>query len=74
MFLKKYQKSQIKDVLVEDIMSRNPTYATRDMPISEVAEVMISTGFNGLPVIDSSKVVGIITQTDILKLIHKLES
>ena len=70
----KYQKSQIKDVLVEDIMSRNPTYATRDMPISEVAEVMISTGFNGLPVIDSSKVVGIITQTDILKLIHKLES
>jgi len=70
----KYQKSQIKDVLVEDIMSRNPTYATRDMPISEVAEVMISTGFNGLPVIDSSRVVGIITQTDILKLIHKLES
>ncbi len=69
----KYQKAQIKEVLVEDIMSSNPTYATLDMPISEVAEVMIDTGYNGLPVIDEGKVVGIITQTDILKLVQKLE-
>ena len=70
----KYQKSQIKDVFVEDIMSANPQYVSKDMTISEVSKIMIETGFNGLPVVDEGKVVGIITQTDILRLIEKLES
>ena len=70
----KYQKSQIKDVHVEDIMSSNPQYVSKEMSISEVSNIMIETGFNGLPVVDENKVVGIITQTDILRLIEKLES
>ena len=70
----KYQKSQIKEVLVEFIMSSNPTVTSKDATISEVANVMIETGYNGLPVIDYGQVVGIITQTDILRLIEKLES
>ncbi len=70
----KYQKSQIKEVLVEDIMSRNPTFVSKDASITEVAEIMIETGFNGLPVVENSEVIGIITQTDILRLIEKLES
>ena len=70
----KYQKSQIKEVLVEYIMSSNPTVTSRDATISEVAKIMIETGFNGLPVVEDNKVVGIITQTDILRLIAKLES
>ena len=70
----KYQKSQIKEVLVEDIMSFNPTFTSADVTISEVAKVMIETGFNGLPVVEGDEVVGIITQTDILRLIEKLES
>lgn len=70
----KYQKSQIKEVLVEDIMSFNPTFTSKDTTISEVAKVMMDTGFNGLPVVEGEKVVGIITQTDILRLIEKLES
>ena len=70
----KYQKSQIKEVLVEDIMSSNPQYVSKEMSISEVSKIMIETGFNGLPVVDEGKVVGIITQTDILRLIEKLES
>lgn len=70
----KYQKSQIKEVLIEDIMSTNPTYVTKDMSITEVSKIMMETGFNGLPVVEDDQVVGIITQTDILKLIEKLES
>ena len=70
----KYQKSQIKEVLVEDVMSSNPTFATKEATISEVAKIMIETGYNGLPVVEDNKVVGIITQTDILRLIEKLES
>ena len=70
----KYQKSQIKEVLVEYIMSSNPTVTSRDATISEVANVMIETGYNGLPVVEGNDLVGIITQTDILRLIEKLES
>jgi CBS domain-containing protein len=70
----KYQKSQIKEVLIEDIMSTNPTYVTKDMSISEISEIMMETGYNGLPVVEGVNVIGIITQTDILKLIEKLES
>ena len=70
----KYQKSQIKEVLVEDIMSSNPTVTSKDATIAEVAKVMIETGYNGLPVVEDGKVVGIVTQTDILRLIEKLES
>ena len=70
----KYQKSQIKEVLVEDIMSKNPTVVSKDTCVSEVAEIMIDTGYNGLPVVEDDKVIGIITQTDILRLIAKLEA
>ncbi len=70
----KYQKSQIKEVLVEDIMSHNPTFVSKDMSITEVSEIMIETGYNGLPVVEDTQVIGIITQTDILRLIEKLES
>ena len=70
----KYQKSQIKEVLVEYIMSSNPTVTSRDATITEVAKIMIETGYNGLPVVEGNEVVGIITQTDILRLIEKLES
>jgi len=70
----KYQKSQIKELLVEDIMSSNPTSVTKDMSITEVSQIIMETGFNGLPVVEDDNVIGIITQTDILKLIEKLES
>ncbi len=70
----KYQKSQIKEILVEDVMSSNPKFTSKDATISEVANIMIETGFNGLPVVEDDQVVGIITQTDILRLIEKLES
>lgn len=70
----KYQKSQIKEVLVEDIMSSNPVNVSKDMSITEVSDIMMETGFNGLPVVEGEEVIGIITQTDILRLIQKLES
>ena len=70
----KYQKSQIKDLLVEDIMSSNPVFVSKDMSITEVSNIIMETGFNGLPVVEDNSVVGIITQTDILRLIEKLES
>ena len=70
----KYQKAQIKDLLVEDIMSSNPVSVSKDMSITEISNIIMETGFNGLPVVEDNVVVGIITQTDILILLEKLES
>ena len=71
----KYQKTQLKEVFVEDIMSKNPLSINENDSISNADEIMIETGFNGLPVINNDEdIVGIITQTDILKLIVDLES
>ena len=44
----KYQKSQIKDLLVEDIMSSNPVFVSKDMSITEISNIIMETGFNGL--------------------------
>ena len=55
-------------------MSTNPRVVSKDTPISEVSKIMMETGFNGLPVVENDKVIGIITQTDILRLISKLEA
>lgn len=70
----KYQKTQIKEILVEEVMSDNPLSISKDASISEVANTMMDTGYNGLPVVEDDNVIGIITQTDILRLIAKLES
>lgn len=70
-----HQKTKLKEVLVGDIMSANPLSANENESISKVDDLMMETGFNGLPIIDDSDlVVGIITQTDILRLIVDLES
>ena len=70
----KYQKSQIKEVLIEDIMSTNLTVVSKDTCIADVAKIMMDTGYNGLPVVEDDKLIGIVTQTDILRLIAKLEA
>lgn len=70
----KYQKAQIKEILVEDIMSNNIKFVSKDTSISEVTQIMVETGYNGLPVVENNEVIGIITQTDIVRLIGKLES
>lgn len=69
----KYQKAQIKEIFVDDIMSSNPTYVSPEDSISEVANIMVDTGFNGLPVVENNQVIGMITQTDILRKIKELE-
>lgn len=71
----KHQPAQLKNLIVEDVMSKNVEKVFENDSIAEVAELMLKTGFNGYPVSnDNDDVVGIITQSDLLKLIIDLES
>lgn len=68
-----HQKTKLKETYVEDIMSLKPLAIEDNDSISKAVDLMVETGFNGLPVVMGDTVVGIITQTDILKLIVELE-
>jgi CBS domain-containing protein len=55
---------------VAEIMTREPTTISQEATISTVAEIMLEKKFSGLPVVDDAgKLVGIITESDIFRLV-----
>jgi len=64
----KAQKHLIqRQIRVKDIMTRSPEVAITDTPVSEVAKVLLSSIFTGMPVVDQDNhPVGIITQGDLI--------
>ena len=55
---------------IEQIMSRDPLTVTKEMTLGEVAKIMLDSKVSGLPVLDrSGQVVGIITESDIFRMI-----
>lgn len=49
------------------LMTRKPITAAPDMPVKELAEIMLSKQINRIPIVDGGKVVGIVSRADILK-------
>jgi acetoin utilization protein AcuB len=57
---------------VSEIMTRNPTTIRQTASIGEAAKLMLDHKFSGLPVVDESgHPVGIITESDIFRLVAK---
>jgi acetoin utilization protein AcuB len=54
---------------VRDVMADDPITIASDDTIQEAAERMLEYQISGLPVVEDSHVVGIITETDIFRLI-----
>lgn len=56
--------------VASDIMTENPITINADEDVAKAAEIMISNGISGLPVVDQmGYLIGIITKTDIVKII-----
>ena len=71
----KYQASQIKELIAGDYMSTNVETISQDASIPELADAMLETGYNGYPVVDNDdQIIGIVTQSDLLKLIYEIET
>lgn len=64
-----YLLSKIK---MREIMTREVITVTEDTPIEEAARIMADHKIGGLPVMRDNKLVGIITETDIFKLMLEL--
>lgn len=53
-------------MLVKDIMSRGVRSVTAETPLLEVVSLMCLYRFSGLPVVEGTKLVGIIAEKDVL--------
>jgi acetoin utilization protein AcuB len=55
---------------VSEIMTRNPATIQQNVSIGDAAKIMLEKKFSGLPVVDDqNQLVGIITESDIFRLV-----
>ncbi|MBK7895605.1 MAG: CBS domain-containing protein [Candidatus Promineifilaceae bacterium] len=62
----------VNRIKVKDVMSKNVLTITEEMPIEEAARIMVDNKVGGLPVVKNGDVVGLITETDLFKLLLEL--
>lgn len=60
------------ELAVSDIMTRDPVTITPHDTVEKAAVIMLSLKISGLPVVDRSKPVGIITQDDISRVLTEI--
>ena len=59
---------QMLGVTAREIMSQPAVTITPDATIAELAELMVDRRMNPLPVVDDERLVGIISRSDIVRL------
>lgn len=57
---------------LERVMTKDPLSTTPDTPIGKVVAQLHNRKLGCLPVVEDDKLVGIITVTDLLRLLHRL--
>ncbi len=58
------EKLKVKEIMTKDVVTVKP-----DTPLKEAAQKLFDGGFHSLPVMDGKKPIGIITSTDLLKVL-----
>lgn len=56
---------------VREIMTPNPVTISPQATIAEAAQIMLKNMISGLPVVDDGRLVGIITESDIFRLVAR---
>lgn len=64
----------LSKLTVDEVMTREVITVTEDTPIEEAARIMADKRVGGLPVMRGHDVVGIITETDLFKILLELMS
>lgn len=62
----------LSKITISDVMTQEVIVVTEDTPIEEAARIMADNKIGGLPVLKGSTLVGIITETDIFRLMLEL--
>jgi len=59
-------------IQVRGIMTPDPVTVSPQTPLEEAARLILENKIGGLPVVDGGKLVGIITETDLIKTLMEL--
>lgn len=54
---------------IKDLMSKDLFTVDKDMPIKKIAKIMSETGYQRLPVVEEDELIGLITQSCIIKAV-----
>ncbi|MBA3045965.1 MAG: CBS domain-containing protein [Candidatus Thermoplasmatota archaeon] len=65
--------AEIAETPISDIMQNDVIYADKNTDLTAVVEKMNSTGINRVPIMDSGKLVGIVSRADIIKGLAKVK-
>ncbi len=71
---RRYSEYVMERVLVGGIMSHEPVTVSPEAPVEEAARLILEHKIGGLPVVRGEELVGIITETDILRAFITLQS
>ncbi len=66
-FGEKTQNEFLRTIVVKEVMSEPPVTISPDAPIKDAAHLMIDRKIGCLPVMEAGKLVGLITETDLLR-------
>lgn len=59
----------LDQMTVEQVMTQEPIAVGPEVTISEAAKIMLQNKISGLPVVENGNLVGIITESDIFRLV-----
>jgi acetoin utilization protein AcuB len=62
----------LSKITVRDVMTRKVLTVNEDTPIEQAARIMADNKIGGLPVMRGERIVGIITETDLFKILLEL--
>ena len=62
----------LANMTVRDIMVKNPHVVSPDMPAEEAMELGQEMGYGGFPVVENGKMVGIVTESDIVRIMTRV--
>jgi CBS domain-containing membrane protein len=68
----KEKQKWLAEIKVCDVMTKGVKTATPEMALSEAVDLFLTNKFGGLPVVVESKLVGMLTETDLLEYLKKL--
>jgi len=57
---------------VKDIMTKNPYTISPDMPAEEALQLGQEKGYGGFPVVENNRLVGMVTESDIVRMITRV--
>lgn len=69
---KRYHDFLLDNVKVESVMTPNPVTVSPDTDLKEAARKLLEMKVGGLPVVEGDRLVGIITETDMLDALVEL--